>query len=374
MRPDCSPLLANQARIGLAPMEGVIDAHTRDILATIGGFDWIVTEFVRVVDARLPPRVFTRLCPELTQGATTRQGVPVTLQLLGADPQALGENALQAVACGAHAIDMNFGCPAKTVNRHRGGASLLKTPDAVFAAVSGVTRALAGSAIPVSAKLRLGFENKQLALECARAAEAGGASHLSVHARTKREGYRPPAHWEWVARIRQQARIPVIVNGDIWALEDFWKARSLSGCKDVMIGRGALADPWLAIRIKHWLESGEHLPATGWPLRAWALTQFAHQLAGNVPDKIIVALLKQWLAIMRQHNDEAAQRFACLKRLTDLPQFLAALAASSTQALLDQEATQPLIAHSGIASLLSADAPRTATSHAAEAHALAPLD
>lgn len=320
---------ATHARIGLAPMEGVVDVHTRALLTEIGGFDWVVTEFVRVVDARLPPRVFTRLCPELMTGAVTSAGTPVTLQLLGSDPRALGENAQQAVACGARSIDINFGCPAKTVNRHRGGASLLQNANDVYHAVRGVVEALQGSGIKVSAKLRLGFNTKQLALHCACAAEAAGASHLTLHARTKKEGYRPPAHWEWVARVRQQVRIPVVVNGDIWCLEDFWKARSLSGCRDVMLGRSALADPWLALRIKHWQATGERLAVTRWEQRAEVLQQFAERLMaapapGRAPDKVIVSLLKQWLAIMRQHDAESAQRFAELKRINHLPEMLAA--------------------------------------------------
>ncbi|MGJ8523140.1 tRNA-dihydrouridine(16) synthase [Carnimonas sp. R-84981] len=324
------PHNAPHARIGLAPMEGVVDVHTRALLTAIGGFDWVVTEFVRVVDTRLPARVFTRLCPELTSGATTSAGTPVTLQLLGSDPQALGENAQQAVACGASAIDINFGCPAKTVNRHRGGASLLQDADDVYQAVRGVVDALQGSNVRVSAKLRLGFNTKQLALHCACAAEAAGASHLTLHARTKKEGYRPPAHWEWVARVRQQVGIPVVVNGDIWTLEDFWKARSLSGCRDVMLGRSALADPWLARRIKHWQVTGERMAATRWQQRADVLQTFAERLMTvpapeRAPDKVIVSLLKQWLAIMRQHDAESDQRFSELKRINQLHEMLAAL-------------------------------------------------
>lgn len=248
-------------------MEGVIDAHTRDLLTRQPGFDWAVTEFVRVVDARLPPRVFLRHCPELDAGVATPSGIPVALQLLGSDPTTLAANAEQALRLGAREIDLNFGCPAKLVNRHDGGASLLRDPRRVHAAVAAVHSAV-GSEIPVTAKIRLGFSHRRLALDCAKAAEDGGATQLVVHARTRDEGYRPPAHWEWIGRIRRHLRIPVVANGDIWSLEDYWKARTLSGCRDVMLGRGALADPWLAPRIRHWLLTGEPLPATPWQARA----------------------------------------------------------------------------------------------------------
>lgn len=306
-------------------MEGVIDAHTRDLLTRQPGFDWTVTEFVRVVDARLPPKVFLRHCPELDRRVTTPSGVPVALQLLGSDPAALAANAEQARKLGASAIDLNFGCPAKLVNRHDGGASLLRDPRRVHAAVAAVHAAV-GDEIPVTAKIRLGFSHRRLALDCAKAAEDGGATQLVVHARTRDEGYRPPAHWEWIGRIRRHLSIPVVANGDIWSLEDYWKARTLSGCRDVMLGRGALADPWLAPRIRHWLATGEQLAATSWQARAKVLADFAALQRITLPDRIVTSLVKQWLNHMRQRDAEAAQRFQAVKRINELETLLARLA------------------------------------------------
>ncbi len=325
-------LLQNEAgRIGLAPMEGVIDAHTRDLLTRRPGFDWTVTEFVRVVDARLPPRVFYRHCPELgTAPPSTPAGTPVYLQLLGSDPEALAANARQALRLGARGVDLNFGCPAKLVNRHDGGASMLRDPRRVHAAVAAVHDAV-GDTIPVTAKIRLGFADRRLALACARAAQAGGAVRLVVHGRTRNEGYRPPAHWEWIGRIRHDLSIPVIANGDIWTLEDYWKARTLSGCRDVMLGRGALADPWLASRIRHWQLTGERLPETPWAARAEILHEFAALQHSTLPGRIVTSLIKQWLNHMRQRDAEAARRFARLKRLTDLDALLEGLRADTTR-------------------------------------------
>ncbi|PMR82264.1 tRNA dihydrouridine synthase [Halomonas urumqiensis] len=310
-------------------MEGVIDAHTRDLLTRQPGFDWTVTEFVRVVDTRLPPRVFLKHCPELAsapQRLCTPSGVPVTLQLLGSHPAALAANARQALALGATSLDLNFGCPAKLVNRHDGGASLLRDPRRVRAAVAAVHDAV-GDAIPVTAKIRLGFADRRLALACAMAAEQGGAQQLVVHGRTRNEGYRPPAHWEWIGRIRQRLSIPVVANGDIWTLEDYWKARTLSGCRDVMLGRGALADPWLAPRIRHWQLSGERLPDTTWESRATTLVDFAALQRSTLPAKVVTSLLKQWLNHMRARDPEAARRFESLKRITQLDELLDGLMA-----------------------------------------------
>ncbi len=324
-------------RLGLAPMEGVIDADTRALLSADGALDWCVTEFVRVVDARLPPRVFLRHCPELaeagTAGPLTPTATPVTLQLLGSDPAALAANAEQAITLGATRLDLNFGCPAKMVNRHDGGASLLRTPVRVGRAVAAVAEVAAARGATVSAKLRLGFDDRRVALACALAAEAGGAHELVVHARTRREGYRPPAHWEWVAKIRAAVSAPVVVNGDIWTLEAYWKARTLSGCDDVMLGRGMLADPWLARRIRHWQASGgERLAATPWSARAEVLCHYAaRKQAAGMAEKFIVSLLKQWLNIMRGRDAEAAARFTALRRETALAPLLAGLAHPATE-------------------------------------------
>lgn len=310
-------------------MEGVIDAHTRDLLTRQPGFDWAVTEFVRVVDACLPPRVFHKHCPELQQPLiATPAGVPVQLQLLGSDPAALAANADQALRLGATGLDLNFGCPAKLVNRHDGGASLLRDPRRVHAAVAAVHEAV-GQRIPVTAKIRLGFADRRLALACGRAAQAGGARHLVVHGRTREEGYRPPAHWEWIGHIRRDLAIPVIANGDIWTLEDYWKARTLSGCRHVMLGRGALADPWLAARIRHWQDTGERLAPTPWSVRANILREFASLQRRALPERVVTSLIKQWLNHMRMGNPEAARRFQRLKRLTVLDELLAGLLADT---------------------------------------------
>ena len=114
--------------ITLAPMQGVVDHLMRDMLTQIGGYDLCVTEFVRVVDQLMPNRVFYRLCPELKSEGRTPSGTPVKVQLLGQDPNWLAENAVRAVNLGSHGVDLNFGCPAKTVNKNKGGAILLREP------------------------------------------------------------------------------------------------------------------------------------------------------------------------------------------------------------------------------------------------------
>lgn len=142
----------------LAPMEGLLDFTLRDILTRVGGIDRCVSEFIRVSGTLLPHRVFTRVVPELLSGSCTPAGVPVRPQLMGSDVQCLAENAAKLAELAPAGIDLNFGCPAKVVNRHGGGAALLDHPELLHAIVSAVRRAVPGH-IPVSAKMRLGVRD-----------------------------------------------------------------------------------------------------------------------------------------------------------------------------------------------------------------------
>ncbi|MEQ8515679.1 MAG: tRNA-dihydrouridine synthase, partial [Chromatocurvus sp.] len=182
-------------RILLAPMEGVIDHTMRDMLTGLGGIDRCVTEFLRVTGRLLPARVFYRLCPELRDGGLTRHGTPVFLQLLGGQPQALAENAARGAELGAPGIDLNFGCPAKTVNRSDGGAILLREPERIHNITAAVRRALPAG-VPLTVKVRLGFEDRDTFTDVIAAIDSAGASEIVVHARTRRDGYRPPAYWD----------------------------------------------------------------------------------------------------------------------------------------------------------------------------------
>jgi tRNA-dihydrouridine synthase C len=150
----------------LAPMEGLLDFVLRDILTRVGGIDRCVSEFIRITDQLLPERVFTRIVPELHNGGRTFAGVPVRAQLLGSDPACMADNAARLASLGPAGIDLNFGCPANVVNRHGGGAALLKEPETIHAIVTAVRRAVPAH-MPVSAKMRLGYLDDSRAVECA---------------------------------------------------------------------------------------------------------------------------------------------------------------------------------------------------------------
>ncbi|MDP7591729.1 MAG: tRNA-dihydrouridine synthase [Litorilituus sp.] len=303
-------------RVLLAPMEGVLDHLMRDLLTKIGGYDLCVTEFVRVVDQLISDRAFLRSCPELTSanayGCTTQSGTPVRVQLLGQNPSCMADNAAKVIELGSHGIDINFGCPAKTVNRSRGGAVLLKDPDNLYQIVSAVKKAVPQDTI-VSAKIRLGYEDKSLAIENAQAIEAAGANELTVHARTKLEGYKPPAHWQWIAKITQHLTIPVIANGDIFTLADAQQCQKVSHCQDIMIGRGALMLPNLARVIKQ--SSQDKIHAMPWHEVQSLLLNYTECETYGDKSKYYPNRIKQWLKYLKLQYAEAESLFQEVRTL-----------------------------------------------------------
>jgi len=302
-------------QIALAPMEGQVDEILRDVLTRVGGIDWCVTEFIRVCDRLLPATHFHKLAPELTQGARTPAGVPMRVQLLGSDPVCLADNAAFACELGAPVIDLNFGCPAKTVNKSRGGAVLLKEPELLHAIVREVRRAVP-AAIPVTAKMRLGFDSPNGALDCACALVEGGAAQLVVHARTKVDGYKPPAHWEWVARVQEVVKVPVFANGEVWNLEDWQRCREVSGVEDIMLGRGLVARPDLARQIAA-ARAGQIVEPISWSELLPLLRDFWQQARRKLSPRYAPGRLKQWLAMLTRSYPEAVALFTAVRREND---------------------------------------------------------
>ena len=299
----------------LAPMEGLLDFVLRDILTRVGGIDRCVSEFIRITDQLLPERVFTRIVPELLSGGCTPAGVPVRAQLLGSDPTCLADNAARLASLGPAGIDLNFGCPANVVNRHGGGASLLKEPETLYAIVTAVRRAVPAH-LPVSAKMRLGYSDDSRAVDCALAIAEGGANELVVHARTKVQAYKPPAHWHRIADIRAAISIPVVANGDIWTPDDARRCREASACQALMIGRGAVVDPGLALGIR--AMDGEAVnPGITWAELLPLIGDFWQIVCTRLDARSRAGRLKQWLNFLRRRFPEAEVAYQALKTVTD---------------------------------------------------------
>ena len=300
----------------LAPMQGLVDDVMRDLLTRIGGFDECVSEFVRITHTVHSRQTWLKHIPEIACGNRTPAGVPCAVQLLGSDAENMALNALEAVRFGADKIDLNFGCPAPTVNKHKGGAVLLKEPELIHHIVRTLRRSLPAH-IPLTGKMRLGFEDKTLALECAAAIADGGACGLTVHARTKVEGYEPPAHWEWVRKIRESVQIPVTANGDVFSLQDYLDIKEVSGCGSVMIGRGAVMRPDLARQIKQF-ECGQTVTEADFAeIAGWINLFFDLCLAKEANNKYPVARLKQWLGMMKKVYPQAQELFERIRTLKE---------------------------------------------------------
>lgn len=306
-----SRILENDVKLFLAPMEGVVDWVMRDTLTHIGGIDQCVTEFLRVTRYLHPNSVFYKNCPELRMGSRTRAGTPVFIQLLGGEAEPLAVNAKRAADLGALGIDLNFGCPAKTVNRHDGGATLLKFPNRIFDIVKTV-RAAVPTATPVTVKIRLGFDDRSACLENAKAAEEGGAEWLTVHCRTKTDGYRPPAYWPWIPKLREIVKIPVVANGEIWTPQDFLRCKEITGADQFMIGRGALSNPFIFRQIK---ARAPELRAD-WGTLQKILPGFFSASEDHINVHFAVGRTKQWLRALALKNLEVKPVFDEMKILT----------------------------------------------------------
>lgn len=294
----------------MAPMEGVTDAAYRELWTarapkTIG---FCVTEFLRVSDRPAPDALIRRACPEVLRQGTTLSGVPVLLQLLGGAPVPLAETARAAIRLGAYGVDLNFGCPAKLVNRHDGGAILLCAPERIERIVALVRQAVPRDR-PVSVKIRLGWASRDEVVPIARAAERGGASWLTIHGRTRLEMYGPPADWTSIGKARAALGIAVVANGDLNTREGVEACRAQSGCSHFMFGRGPMARPSLLLREKPDCEGSETR------LLGELLLEYLDRsrAAGNSEARQ-VARVKQWLTLAIRVDPRLAPYFDTFKR------------------------------------------------------------
>lgn len=308
-------------KLYLAPMEGVVDWVMRDTLTHIGGIDQCVTEFLRVTDRLHPETLFYKNCPELLTNSKTRWGTPVFVQLLGGHAEPLAANAEKAVQLGALGIDLNFGCPAKTVNRHDGGASLLKSCDRVHKIIDTVRKAVPAE-IPVTAKIRLGFDDPSKCFDIAQAVYEANATWLTIHCRTKVDGYKPPAYWEWIPQIKEKTpHLKIIANGEIWSVNDFNRCVEVTNCQDYMIGRGVMSNPFIFKQIRQHLHQ-ETPEEMSWTKVKPLLPKFFAASTHHVNDHFAVSRSKQWLRALGLKNEEAKTAFDQLKILEKPNEFL----------------------------------------------------
>ncbi|ELH0508165.1 tRNA dihydrouridine(16) synthase DusC [Salmonella enterica] len=311
-------------RVLLAPMEGVLDALVRELLTEVNDYDLCITEFVRVVDQLLPVKVFHRICPELHHASRTPSGTPVRIQLLGQHPQWLAENAARATALGSYGVDLNCGCPSKVVNGSGGGATLLKDPELIYQGAKAM-RAAVPSHLPVTVKVRLGWDSGDRKFEIADAVQQAGANELVVHGRTKAQGYRAEhIDWQAIGEIRQRLTIPVIANGEIWDWQSAQACMATSGCDAVMIGRGALNIPNLSRVVKY------NEPRMPWPEVVALLQKYTRLEKQGDTGLYHVARIKQWLGYLRKEYIEATELFQSIRALNRSSEIARAIQAIKT--------------------------------------------
>ncbi len=190
---------------------------------------------------------------------------PVAFQLFGADPEAMGKASLIAAQAGADIVDLNFGCPAPKVVRHRGGSALLKEPLLLGQIIEACAKVCPR---PITVKIRSGWDHDHInAPEIARIAQDSGAAAIAVHGRTRKQKYEGQADWAVVAKVVNSVSIPVMGNGDVVDGPSAQAMLDQTGCTAVMVGRAALGRPWLFQHINHYLATGVILPEPGLQLR-----------------------------------------------------------------------------------------------------------
>lgn len=235
----------------LAPMEGVADACFRKAMGKVGGFDGAVRDFLRVpknahIKSLAVQYDFDELGP-----------IPLFAQLMGADPDLVAEMGVEMERRKAPRIDLNCGCPSNRVNGRQAGSSLLKDPEFLHTITK---RLVSAVSIPVSVKIRSGYADTSLFKENLLAIEEAGAKYITLHPRTKIEGYLPPANWDLIKEAKNTVNIPIVGNGDILTVQDALRMLDMTKCDALMIGRGSIINPFIFHQIKAHFSNTTFLP------------------------------------------------------------------------------------------------------------------
>lgn len=235
----------------LAPLAGVADRAMREISREYGAC-WTVGEMASAKGLSFGSKKSAEL---LEIGEAER---PTAVQLFGSEPETMALAAKMALEYKPEAIDINFGCPVPKVAGNGGGSALMKDPVLAGKIVEAVVKAVD---IPVTVKFRAGWDFEHInAVEFARICEDSGAAALTVHGRTRMQMFAPPVNLEIIRMVKEAVSIPVIGNGDVDSPEAAKRMYDETGCDLVMVGRGAMGNPWLFKRIEHYLTFGELIP------------------------------------------------------------------------------------------------------------------
>lgn len=281
----------------LAPMEGVGDRCFRKAIASIGGFDEGVRDFLRV-----PSNAHVKSLAEQYEHSEL-EPIPLAAQLMGSDPNLMADMAVEMEKKGAKRIDLNCGCPSNTVTGRGAGSSLLKEPKHLHEIAKAMVDAVS---IPVTAKLRSGFEDTSLFKENLLAAQESGIRYLTLHPRTKADGYGPPARWDLIAEAKSLLKIPVVGNGDILTVEDALKMLKETQCDALMIGRGSVINPFIFHEIK------AHFSKRSFEKRWDYLERYFDIYLNEIPshhsEKVRINKMKQLMSFLFKANPQLLEK------------------------------------------------------------------
>lgn len=298
----------------LAPMEGVGDRCFRKAMASIGGFDEAVRDFLRV-----PTNAHVKSLAK-EYDAEELSPVPLAAQIMGSDCALMAAMAQELVLRGAKRIDINCGCPSNTVTGRGAGSSLLKDPSILHEVAKAVVQAVS---IPVTLKMRSGYEDTSLFQENLMAVQESGVRYVTLHPRTKVDGYGPPARWDLIAYAKELLHIPVVGNGDILTVEDACNMVRQTRCDGLMIGRGSIINPFIFQQIKAHFAQTAYQPCWDDLLRYFST--YMQEIHPDAPMKLRINKLKQLFGFFFKGNLRLLEHRQSIltSSFSDAPSFLA---------------------------------------------------
>lgn len=272
-------------------MEGVGDSAFRKAMASVGGFDEAITEFIRV-----PTNAHVKSLAKVYDPHETSP-IPMAAQLMGQDADLIAEMAIEIESRGAPRIDLNCGCPSNTVTGKGAGSSLLKDPSSLYKIAKAMVTAVS---VPVSLKMRSGYSDTSLFKENLLAAEESGVKFITLHPRTKEDGYGPPANWDLIAMAKAILKIPLVGNGDILNVQDALNMLQHTKCDALMIGRGSIINPFIFQEIQAHFANRTYIKT--WESLSNYLDVFVTSMRPEMPEKNKVNKMKQLMSFLFKGN------------------------------------------------------------------------